>query len=53
MTTFGELAEGDRFRVLPAGGDYRKVRGLALPGALPESWNGYDLAEDRRVYPVE
>mgnify|MGYP006341436141 CR=1 FL=1 len=42
-TTFGALAPGDRFRLLPVGEVWYKVDGLA---------GGYAIADDRPVYPL-
>lgn len=57
-TTFGALALGARFRVMPAGGIYRKVGITRDDGDLPvaaepgEIDDGYAIHDDRRVYPV-
>lgn len=57
-TTFGALPIGARFRLLPAGGIYRKI--AVLEGAHPlhlaaeggEDRDGRAIADDRTVYPV-
>lgn len=55
-TTFGALAPGARFRLLPAGEVWCKT-----PATVPEFANvarpagedgGYSIADDRKVYPV-
>lgn len=54
-TTFGALAPGDRFRLLPAGEVWSKVDGLARDYAGPMvdyRETGYAIADDRPVYPL-
>lgn len=54
-TTFGALAPGARFRLLPAGEVWRKVNGLGrdYAGPMPDPrMTGYSLADDRKVYPL-
>lgn len=57
-TTFGALPLGARFRVMPAGGIYRKVGITRDDGDLPvaaeagEVDDGYAISDDRKVYPV-
>ena len=54
-TTFGALAPGARFRLLPAGKMWRKVNGLGryYAGPMPDPrMTGYSLADDRKVYPL-
>lgn len=55
-TTFGALAPGARFRLLPAGPVWCKVNGLArdYAGPMPDPrMTGYSLSDDRKVYPVD
>ena len=55
-TTFGALAPGDRFRLLPAGEVWRKTRAITPESTTiasdPGGREGYAIADDRPVWPL-